>query len=206
MNRTIVPPSLVALAAGAQAALITLAPIVLTVVIIVRIADGSESYISWAAFAALVVSGVTTVMQAVRVGRIGSGHILIMGTSGAFIAVMRRAALVEAGPSTMASLVVISSLFQFLLAARLSLLRRIFTPVVSGTVIMLIAATVLPITGIGARSVGVVIGVLFFVLAFFPKVTAILIAIPGPVAGAYVTVLLGLLFRAGHENRDTGWR
>ena len=65
--------------------------------------------------------------------------------SGAFIAVCV-AALVEAGPSTMASLVVISSLFQFLLAARLSLLRRIFTPVVSGTVIMLIAAfTVMPI-------------------------------------------------------------
>ena len=37
------PPSLVALGAGAQAALITLAPIVLTVVIVVRIADGSES-------------------------------------------------------------------------------------------------------------------------------------------------------------------
>ena len=190
------PHSLVALGAGAQAALITLAPIVLTVVIIVRIADGSESYISWAAFAALVVSGATTVMQAVRVGRIGSGHILIMGTSGAFIAVCV-AALIETGPSTMASLVVISSLFQFLLAARLSLLRRIFTPVVSGTVIMLIAATVLPITGIGARSVGVVIGVLFFVLAFFPKVTVILIAIPGPVAEAYITVLLGLLFVQG---------
>ena len=63
---------------------------------------------------------------------------------GAFIAVCV-ASLIEAGPSTMASLVVISSLFQFLLAARLSLLRRIFTPVVSGTVIMLIAATVMPI-------------------------------------------------------------
>ena len=45
----------------------------------------------------------------------------------------------------MASLIVVSSLFQFALAARLSLLRRIFTPVVSGTVIMLIAATVMPI-------------------------------------------------------------
>ena len=45
----------------------------------------------------------------------------------------------------MASLIVISSLFQFLLASRLSLLRRLFTPVVSGTVIMLIAVTVMPI-------------------------------------------------------------
>ena len=44
----------------------------------------------------------------------------------------------------MASLIVVSSLFQFLLAAKLSLLRRIFTPVVSGSVIMLITATVMP--------------------------------------------------------------
>ena len=45
----------------------------------------------------------------------------------------------------MASLIVVSSLFQFLIAARLSLLRRIFTPVISGTVIMLRGATVMPI-------------------------------------------------------------
>ena len=44
----------------------------------------------------------------------------------------------------MASLIVVSSLFQFLLAAKLSLLRRIFTPVVAGSVIMLITATVMP--------------------------------------------------------------
>ena len=79
-----IPPPAVTIGAGAQAALVTLAPIVLTVVIVVRIAD---SYLSWAAFSALVVSGLTTFMQAVRLGRIGSGHILIMGTSGAFIAV-----------------------------------------------------------------------------------------------------------------------
>ena len=96
------------------------------------------------AFAALLVSGVTTVLQAVRFGRVGAGHLLVMGTSGAFIAVCV-AALVKGGPETMASLIVVSSLFQFLLAARLSLLRRIFTPVVSGTVIMLIAATVFPL-------------------------------------------------------------
>ena len=45
----------------------------------------------------------------------------------------------------MASLIVVSSLFQFALAARLSLLRRIFTPTVAGTVIMLITATVMPL-------------------------------------------------------------
>ena len=138
------PPTLVAFGTGFQAAMIIVAPVVLTVVIVARIAEQSDSYMSWAVFAALVISGATTILQAVRVGRVGAGHILIMGTSGAFIAVCV-AALVNGGPATMASLIVLSSLFQFALAARLSLLRRIFTPVVSGTVIMLITVTVMPI-------------------------------------------------------------
>ena len=138
-------PSLgVTVGAGIQAALSIVAGIVLGVVIIVRIADAGEGYMGWAVFAALFVSGATTILQAVRVWRVGSGHVLMMGTSGAFIAVCV-AALVEGGPGTMASLVVVSSLFQFLLAFRLSWLRRVLTPVVSGTVIMLIAATVMPI-------------------------------------------------------------
>ena len=138
------PPPLIALGAGTQAAMLIVAPVVLTVVIVVRIAEASESYLAWAIFAAMVVCGLTTALQAARWRRFGSGHVLIMGTSGAFIAVCV-AALKLAGPSTLATLVVISSLFQFMLAARLSLLRRIFTPTVTGTVIMLIAVTVAPV-------------------------------------------------------------
>ena len=138
------PPLLVAAGVGAQAAMVTVPSVVLAVVIVARIAEQSDSYLSWAVFAAMLVSGVTTIVQAVRVGRVGAGHVLIMGTSGAFIAVCV-AALIEGGPSTMASLVVVSSLFQFAMASRLSLLRRIFTPVVAGVVVMLITATVMPI-------------------------------------------------------------
>ncbi len=357
------PPALVTVGSGLQAAMVIVAPVVLTVVIVARIADQPDSYITWGVFAALVVSGLTTALQAIRVGRVGAGHVLIMGTSGAFIAVCV-AALLEGGPSTMAALIIVSSLFQFALAGRLSLLRRIFTPVVSGTVIMLIAATVMPIvfdtltavpddtsaagapiaaaatvvtvaalvlrappawrlwspiigiavgcaagipfglydvqqvadaawigvpasswpgidvtpgtefwallpafvvvtivgavetigdgiaiqkvsrrraratdfrvvqgalnadgvgnflsgilgtlpnttysssiaiaevTGVAARRVGVVIGVAFVVVAFFPKMAALIIAIPGPVAAAYITVLIGLLFVQGMQ-------
>ena len=137
------PPLPVTIGAAFQAAVVIVAPVVLGVVVVVKIAGQADTYLSWAVFAALLVSGVTTVLQAARVGRVGSGHILIMGTSGAFIAVCV-SALKIAGPATMASLIIVSSLFQFLVAARLSFLRRIFTPVVSGTVIMLIAATVMP--------------------------------------------------------------
>ena len=129
---------------GFQITAITLAPVAITVAIIARAADQPENYITWAVFAAVVVSGTATILQAVRVGRVGAGHVLIMGTSGAFIGVCITA-LVEGGPATLASLVVVSSLFQFLLSARLSLLRRIVTPVVAGTVLMLISATVMPI-------------------------------------------------------------
>ena len=138
------PPALVTAGVGLQAALTIIAPVALTVVIVARIAGQPDSYISWGVAAALLVSGVATTLQAVRLGRIGSGHVLAMGTSGAFIAVCV-AALEAGGPSLMASLVVVSSLFQFVLAARLSLLRRVFTPVVSGTVVMLIAVTVAPV-------------------------------------------------------------
>ena len=61
------PPSLVAIGAGFQSAMVIVAPVVLTVVIVARIAEQPESYLSWAVFAALLVSGVTTVLQAVRV-------------------------------------------------------------------------------------------------------------------------------------------
>ncbi len=138
------PPSLLTIGAGVQAAMLIIGGIVLSVVLVFRIAEQPETYLAWGVFAALLVSGITTILQAVRVWRVGTGHILIMGTSGAFIAVCV-AALVEGGPAVMASLVIVSSLFQFALAARLSMLRRIFTPVVSGTVIMLIAGTIMPI-------------------------------------------------------------
>ena len=173
------PPHSVAAGAGFQAAVVVLAPVVLSAIIIARAADQPQSYLTWVAFAALMISGASTVLQAVRVGRIGAGHVLIMGTSGAFIAVCI-AALVKGGPPLMATLIVASSLFQFALAARLSLLRRIITPVVSGTVIMLIAVTVMP----------VVFGLLTDVPAGTP------VAAAPAAAGATLAVLLVLTLRA----------
>ena len=138
------PPPALALGLGFQFAMLTVAGIVLTPAIVVRAAGGSQEFLSWAAFAALAISGVTTVLQAVRVGRVGSGHVLLMGTSAAFIAVCVTA-LIEGGPGLLATLVTLSALFQFGLSTQLSLLRRILTPTVCGTVIMLIPVTLMPI-------------------------------------------------------------
>ena len=138
------PPRALTFGLGAQFMILSIAGVVLTPAIVIRAAGGSETYLSWAVFAAVAVSGVTTMLQAIRVGRIGAGYVLLMGTSGAFIAVCVTA-LARGGPAMLATLVIISSLFQFALAARLSLLRRVLTPTVAGTVIMLIAVTVMPI-------------------------------------------------------------
>lgn len=138
------PPPLLSFGIGFQAAMLVVGGIVLTPAIVIRAANQSEVYLSWAIFAALIISGATTILQAVRVGRFGAGHVLIMGTSGAFIAVCITA-LVEGGPALLATLIFVSSLFQFVLATRLSLLRRIITPAVSGTVVALIAVTIMPI-------------------------------------------------------------
>ena len=138
------PPATLAFGLGLQFAILIAAGIVLTPAIVVRAGGGSEEFLNWAAFAAAAICGVTTILQVVKVGRIGAGYVLGMGTSGAFIAICA-AAIAKGGPAMLATLVAASALFQFALAARLSLFRRILTPTVAGTVIMLIPVTVMPI-------------------------------------------------------------
>ena len=175
------PPPALALGLGFQFAMLTVAGIVLTPAIVVRAAEGGEDFLSWAAFAALAISGVTTVLQAVRVGRVGSGHVLLMGTSAAFIAVCVTA-LAEGGPGLLATLVTLSALFQFGLATQLSLLRRVLTPTVCGTVIMLIPVTLMPI--------------MFGMLGNVPE--------GSPPAAAPVSVIATLVVTVGVTLRATG--
>ena len=59
------------------------------------------------------------------------------------------------------------------------------------------SVSVTELTGVGARSVGVAVGAVFIVLAFLPKALAVVLAIPGPVAAAYITVLMAMLFVVG---------
>ncbi|MDE0284479.1 MAG: hypothetical protein OXN26_08035 [Gammaproteobacteria bacterium] len=137
------PPLLLTAGLGLQYALLSIASIVIIPTIIISSAGGSDAYLAWAVFAALVVSGIATIVQVVRIGRIGAGYILVMGSTGAFLAISI-SALEHGGPGLLASLIVMSSLVQFVLAAKMSLLRRIFTPTVAGTVLMLIPVTVAP--------------------------------------------------------------
>ena len=137
-------PPFVSIGVALQGVMLTLTTTVLVVTITVRAADQGERYLLWAVFAALIISGAITALQAGRIGRLGAGHVLMTGAGPHFIAVSFLA-LTEGGLSMLASLIVVSSLFQFALTAWLPLLRRVITPVVSGTALMLIAVTVMTV-------------------------------------------------------------
>ena len=138
------PPLGLTIGLGAQYTVLALAGVVLTPAILISTAGGSEAYLNWAIFGALAVSGVTTIVQALRIGRIGAGYILVMGSTAAFLP-MSVTAIVESGPALLATLIVLASMVQFLLGAKMAMLRRVFTPTVAGTVLMLIPVSLAPI-------------------------------------------------------------
>ncbi len=135
-------PLPIAIGVGFQFVMVALVGMTVITVVIVRGGGGSDGYLTWSLFAALAAGGVATVIQAARVWRFGAGYVLIMGPSPVFAPVCITA-LSGGGPAMMASLIVVSALFQFVLVARLSLLRRVITPVVSGIVLMMASFAVM---------------------------------------------------------------
>ena len=122
---------------AAQFAALAITSVVLPPVILVTLGGGSEEYLAWAVCAAVLVSGITTIVQGLRIGRVGAGYILVMGSTPAYLPVCV-GALDVGGPALLATLVLASSLVQFVLGWKMAALRRVFTPTVAGAVLLLI--------------------------------------------------------------------
>ena len=136
-------PPWVAVGTAFQGVTLVLAPTILVVAITVRSAGQDADFLNWAAFATLIIVGAMMVLQAAKIGRLGGGHLVICGVTTNYIAVSV-IALSEGGPTMVASLVVLSGIFYCAIGMWLPLLRKIITPTVAGTVLMLIAAVTLP--------------------------------------------------------------
>ena len=173
------PPFPLSFGLGLQAALLVFPTVVLVPVIVVRAAGLDGGYLSWSIFAALLICGFITLLQSFRTGFIGVGHILISSSAATSIAVCIMA-LSEGGVALMMNLVIVCALFQWLLSSKLSWLRRIITPVISGMVLMLIAVAVMPVA--------------FDMLTHAPE-SASSGAAPG-IAGVTLLVLVALVFGA----------
>ncbi len=131
-------PPLLAIGVALQIVIVMLAGAIMITAIIVRAGGQSDTYLSWAIFMVLVTSGVATIFQAVRIRRFGSGHLVLMNPHPAYIPVCI-IALQQGGPALMASLIIVSAICQLVLTPRISLLRRLVTPTVTGTLLMLVA-------------------------------------------------------------------
>ena len=138
------PSPLLAFGIAGQFASLAITSVVIPPVVLVSLGGGTEAYLAWAVFAAVVVSGISTIVQSLRVGRIGAGYILVMGSTPAYLPVCV-AALESGGPAMLATLIIISSFVQFILGWKMAALRRIFTPTVAGTVLLLIPVSLAPL-------------------------------------------------------------
>ena len=197
-------PPLLAIGVALQIVIVMLAGAIMITAIIVRAGGQSDTYLSWAIFMVLVTSGVATILQAVRIRRFGSGHLVLMNPHPAYIPVCI-IALQEGGPALMASLILVASLCQFVLTPRISLLRRIVTPAVSGTLLMLVALiSIRPIFGLledappgASLDFGPVIALVTLVvitvlMLVTPRSWQLWTSLIGIVAGCLVAVPFGL--------------
>ncbi|MXY76428.1 MAG: hypothetical protein F4Y40_05000 [Acidimicrobiia bacterium] len=132
-------------AAVAMQGVMLILPTVVVIVVITSLAAGeNDRYLSWAVFAALLVSGGATALQAGRLGRVGAGGIVFTCVSLSYLGISVLA-LAAGGPALLASLTMVVAVTQLSLARWLPSLRGLITPVVSGTALMLIAAGIMPI-------------------------------------------------------------
>ena len=135
---------LVSVGVGLQLLILVLTPAITVITVVAVTAGPDSSYLDWAVFATLVTAAVTTILQTLGVGRVGGTLQATAAPDTMFIAVSI-AALAAGGPAMMAGLVMLSGVLQITVATWLAALRKIITPVVSGTAMMLIAVSVAPV-------------------------------------------------------------
>ena len=207
-------PKTLALGLGIQLAALAINGVVLLPTIVFRAGD-AEELISWAVFASVLACGISAILQSMRVGRIGSGYALTHVSSAIFIAVCAEA-LLRGGAGLLATLVVITALAQVVLSMRLSLLRRILTPVITGTMIMLLPVTVMPVlfdmlnevpTGtpayMGPLSAGITICVILIMVLRGRGILRLWAPAAGIVVGSLVSAYIGI-YDVGRV-ADAGW-
>ena len=101
----------------------------------------------------LIVSGVATFIQAKRIGPIGSGLLSVQGTSFAFLgAILTGGFIVKSqggGPdeilATIFGICFVGAFIEMIISRFLHVLKQIITPVVTGTVVMLIGLSLVKV-------------------------------------------------------------
>ena len=101
----------------------------------------------------LIVSGVATFIQAKRIGPVGSGWLSVQGTSFAFLGAILTAGFIVksqgGGPdeilATIFGICFVGAFIEMIISRFLHVLKEIITPVVTGTVVMLIGLSLVKV-------------------------------------------------------------
>ncbi len=134
------PPLVRTLGLGAQFSLIASATLLVTPVIVANAAGRGEPYVVWMVFASLIVVGVSTLIQVRRLGFVGAGAVLPMFTA-AFAIPFCITAVQDGGPATLTTLLIVAAIAQLAISRWLFIMRRVVTPTVGGTVMMILSIT-----------------------------------------------------------------
>lgn len=141
-----------ALYAGFQHVLASFVGII-TPTLIIGGALGLGEHVPYLISMALIVSGVGTFIQARRIGPIGAGMICVQGTSFAFLGSVLAAGFIAkakgGGPEEILALIFgvcfVGAFIEIFLSQFIGKLRRIITPVVTGTVVTIIGISLIKV-------------------------------------------------------------
>ena len=165
----------------------------------------------------LFTAGIGTFLQARRFGPVGSGLLSVNGTSFAYLDLLLRAGT-EGGLPLACGMALAAVPFQYVLAFFLPYLRRLFSPLVAGIVVLLIGLNLIPVAGnyiatplngepLNALSNFVLAGVVISVLLLTQVLGRPLLRIAGPVLAVLIGYglagAMGLL--SWPESTGGGW-
>ena len=139
------PPLGITLLLALQYTLLNIGGMMLSPLIISAAVGLDPGQTEYLVFVTLLVGSISTFIQVARVGNIGSGYLMVLGPSGAFIA-CSISAVSMGGLPLLGTMTLISAPVEALISYLIRFVRKVFTPALGGTVIMLVAILLLPLT------------------------------------------------------------
>lgn len=154
---------------------------------------------------AMFVSGITTLIQCYKFGPFGSGLPIVMGTSFAFVPIGISVGAKYGYEAVLGSCLV-AALFEVFLGYYIKKLRRFFPPVVTGTLVLAIGITLLPVGvnylagGVGAEDYGsysnlllgfIVLATILFCNQYTKGITKMASILVGLIVGYIVAIPMG---------------
>jgi NCS2 family nucleobase:cation symporter-2/xanthine permease XanP len=139
------PPLWLAFVLGFQHVLVIYGEIVIFPLVVGRLANAPHQQVQFACFAAAIAAGICTVLQALRFGKYGSGFVIFMGSSTAYLSCSVEAVKLGGFPLLAAISILVAPL-EAVLSFFIRFLRHIVTPAVGGIVLLLIVVSLLPLS------------------------------------------------------------